>query len=280
MIGSSRWAADYLTPPPDPARRTARPAPLRHRHRLGRASATNCSAAWPTMPATPSARWTSCAKRTTPRSSACWRRISPACRPSRRLADHLSELADIIVQETLRRCAGATLKNRHPRATPKFAVIGYGKLGGKELGYASDLDLVFLYDDPDPDAGEIYARLGQRLNTWLSSQTSAGMLFETDLRLRPNGDSGLLVSSIEAFREYQLEQGLGLGTSGADPRPLLRRRRRPSARRFEAIRMRNPAPAARPRQAARGSPRHAPEDARRHASNSETCSTSSTIPAA
>ncbi len=90
-------------------------------------------------------------------------------------------------------------------STPKFAVISYGKLGGKELGFASDLDLVFLYDDPAPEAGENYGRLGTRLNTWLSAQTAAGQLFETDLRLRPNGDSGLVVSSMESFRKYQLE---------------------------------------------------------------------------
>ena len=91
------------------------------------------------------------------------------------------------------------------RETPAFAVISYGKLGGKELGYASDLDIVYLFDDPAPEAAEIYAKLGTRLNTWLSSRTSAGILFETDLRLRPNGDAGLVVSSIEAFRKYQLE---------------------------------------------------------------------------
>ena len=102
------------------------------------------------------------------------------------------------------RCAWRKLLKRHVE-TPRFAVISYGKLGGKELGYASDLDLVFLFDDPAPEAGEIYARLGTRLNTWLSAHTSAGQLFETDLRLRPNGDSGLVVSSIEAFRQYQLE---------------------------------------------------------------------------
>jgi glutamate-ammonia-ligase adenylyltransferase len=82
-------------------------------------------------------------------------------------------------------------------------VIGYGKLGGKELGYASDLDLIFLYDDPDERAPEIYARLGQRINNWLTSRTSSGVLFDTDLRLRPSGASGLLVSSIAAFEEYQ-----------------------------------------------------------------------------
>ncbi|OHC64428.1 MAG: bifunctional glutamine synthetase adenylyltransferase/deadenyltransferase [Rhodocyclales bacterium RIFCSPLOWO2_02_FULL_63_24] len=120
-----------------------------------------------------------------------------------KLADHLSELADILLDAAI---GGAWRKmpKRHV-ATPRFAVISYGKLGGKELGYASDLDLVFLFDDPAPEAGENYARLATRLNTWLSAQTSAGQLFETDLRLRPNGDSGLVVSSIEAFRQYQLE---------------------------------------------------------------------------
>jgi glutamate-ammonia-ligase adenylyltransferase len=121
-----------------------------------------------------------------------------------RLSDHLTELADTIVQETLP-LVWSKIKNRHC-PTPKFAVIGYGKVGGKELGYASDLDLVYLYADDDQDAPENYTRLGQRLNTWLSSQTSAGILFETDLRLRPNGDSGLLAVSVESFRDYQLSK--------------------------------------------------------------------------
>jgi glutamate-ammonia-ligase adenylyltransferase len=118
------------------------------------------------------------------------------------LSDHLSYLADTLLNETLARC-WAGLKTRH-REEPRFAVIGYGKLGGKELGYASDLDLVFLYDDDDARAQEIYARLAQRLNTWLGTLTPAGILYETDLRLRPDGSSGLLVSSTEAFRDYQL----------------------------------------------------------------------------
>ena len=89
-----------------------------------------------------------------------------------RLSDHLTELADTIVQETLPLC-WKTIKNRHCDS-PRFAVIGYGKMGGKELGYASDLDLVYLFDDDTVDAQETYSRLGQRLNTWLSSQTPAG----------------------------------------------------------------------------------------------------------
>lgn len=121
-----------------------------------------------------------------------------------KLSDHLTELADSIVQETLP-LVWQKIRKRHCE-TPKFAVIGYGKMGGKELGYASDLDLVYLYDDADPDAQENYTRLAQRLNTWLSSQTSAGILFETDLRLRPNGDAGLLAVTVDAFRDYQLKQ--------------------------------------------------------------------------
>lgn len=120
-----------------------------------------------------------------------------------RISDHLSELADIIVQTTMT-LVWPKIRQRH-RETPAFAVIGYGKLGGKELGYASDLDIVFLYDDEAPEAQENYTRLAQRMNTWLSSQTPAGILFETDLRLRPNGDSGLLACTVEAFRDYQLK---------------------------------------------------------------------------
>ncbi|MDX9884357.1 bifunctional [glutamate--ammonia ligase]-adenylyl-L-tyrosine phosphorylase/[glutamate--ammonia-ligase] adenylyltransferase [Thauera sp.] len=120
-----------------------------------------------------------------------------------KLADHLSELADIVLDLTLPLC-WRRIKIRH-RPEPRFSVISYGKLGGKELGYASDLDIVFLFDDDAPEAAEVYTRLAQRTNTWLSSQTAAGQLFDTDLRLRPNGESGLIVTSLEAFRKYQME---------------------------------------------------------------------------
>jgi len=120
-----------------------------------------------------------------------------------RLADDLSDLADVMLQVTLELC-WTQLRVRH-RDEPRFAIVGYGKLGGKELGYASDLDLIFLHEDPDDRAPEIYARLAQRLSRWLTSRTSAGVLFDIDLRLRPQGGSGLLVSSIDAFRRYQRE---------------------------------------------------------------------------
>jgi len=120
-----------------------------------------------------------------------------------RLADDLSDLADVMLQVTLELC-WTQLRVRH-RDAPRFAIVGYGKLGGKELGYASDLDLIFLYEDPDDRAPEIYARLAQRLSRWLTSRTAAGVLFDIDLRLRPEGGSGLLVSSIDAFRRYQRE---------------------------------------------------------------------------
>jgi glutamate-ammonia-ligase adenylyltransferase len=120
-----------------------------------------------------------------------------------RLADHLSELADAVLQVTLE-CVWSQLPGRH-RERPRFAVIGYGKLGGKELGYASDLDIIFLHDEDDGEAQANYQRLAQRLNHWLGTRTAAGVLFDTDLRLRPDGASGLMVSSVDAFRRYQRE---------------------------------------------------------------------------
>jgi glutamate-ammonia-ligase adenylyltransferase len=121
--------------------------------------------------------------------------------PLEQLSDYLSDLAALILAEVIP-LAWAGVRNRH-YPYPKFAIIGYGKLGGRELGYASDLDMVFLYQDDAPDAAVHYARLAQRISTWLSSTTAAGVLYETDLRLRPDGASGLLVSSIEAFSDYQ-----------------------------------------------------------------------------
>lgn len=120
-----------------------------------------------------------------------------------RLSDHLSELADRVLSIALER-AWLQVRQRH-RETPRFAVIAYGRLGGKELGYASDLDLVFIHEDDDAEAQPVYSLLAQRLSGWLSTRTAAGLLFEIDLRLRPNGNAGLLVSSLSAFESYQRE---------------------------------------------------------------------------
>jgi glutamate-ammonia-ligase adenylyltransferase len=119
-----------------------------------------------------------------------------------RLADHLSALADLTLEIAIEQ-VWSELPRRHIGAAPKLAVIAYGKLGGKELGYVSDLDIIFLYDDAHEQAPEVYSRLAQRIIGWLSLRTSAGVLFDTDLELRPSGASGLLVSSIEAFERYQ-----------------------------------------------------------------------------
>lgn len=118
-----------------------------------------------------------------------------------RLADQLSALADAVLQEVIE-LAWRSLATRHTDR-PKFGVIGYGKLGGKELGYDSDLDLVFIFDDPDPDAERVYTRLVRRMMSWLTLQTSSGKLFDVDLRLRPNGESGLVVTPFEMFCRYQ-----------------------------------------------------------------------------
>ena len=132
------------------------------------------------------------------------------------VADDLSALADTTLATTLR-WAWARLKTRH-RAEPGLAVIAYGKLGGKELGYGSDLDVVFLYDDDGGDAEgessegaqraqEIYAAFVRKLITWLTLRTGAGELFDIDTALRPNGNSGLLVTSVAAFERYQVGRG-------------------------------------------------------------------------
>ncbi|WP_119155233.1 bifunctional [glutamate--ammonia ligase]-adenylyl-L-tyrosine phosphorylase/[glutamate--ammonia-ligase] adenylyltransferase [Caldimonas tepidiphila] len=121
------------------------------------------------------------------------------------VADDLSSLADATLECALR-WGWLHLKNRH-REAPAFAVIAYGKLGGKELGYGSDLDVVFLYDDEDERAPEVYAAFVRKVITWLTLRTAAGELFDIDTALRPNGNSGLLVTSVQAFGNYQKGRG-------------------------------------------------------------------------
>ena len=128
-----------------------------------------------------------------------------------RVSDHLSTLADLILQTTFERVWPSVAKKFGiPLVVhPPFAIISYGKLGGKELGYASDLDIIFLYQAEDSDyaAQEIYALLAKRMINWLTAFTSTGSLFEIDTRLRPNGSAGFLVTNAEAFKKYQLREG-------------------------------------------------------------------------
>ncbi len=121
------------------------------------------------------------------------------------VADELSALADATLDCTLS-WAWRHLKTAH-RPDPQFGVIAYGKLGGKELGYGSDLDVVFVYDDPDERAGEIYAAFVRKLINWLTLRTAAGELFDIDTALRPNGNSGMLVTSLASFENYQTGRG-------------------------------------------------------------------------
>jgi len=135
------------------------------------------------------------------------------------VSDHLTELAETILAASIQ-LAWRHLAARHgspvvPGAGSGFAIVGYGKLGGIELGYGSDLDLVFLHAGepgentagPRPVANAVfYTRLAQRLIHVLTAHTPSGVLYEVDTRLRPSGASGLLVSALPAFAEYQLSQ--------------------------------------------------------------------------
>ena len=121
------------------------------------------------------------------------------------VADDLSALADSVLRVTAQWC-WRRLKQRH-RDDPQFAIIGYGKLGGKELGYGSDLDIVFIFDDEDENAPEIYTAWVRKLINWLTVKTGEGDLFEIDTALRPNGNSGLLVTSFKSYADYQQQRG-------------------------------------------------------------------------
>ncbi|HEY4958081.1 MAG TPA: bifunctional [glutamate--ammonia ligase]-adenylyl-L-tyrosine phosphorylase/[glutamate--ammonia-ligase] adenylyltransferase, partial [Caldimonas sp.] len=124
------------------------------------------------------------------------------------VADDLSALADATLCCALS-WAWKHLKTAH-RPEPQLAVIAYGKLGGKELGYGSDLDLVFVYDDAEtePDkAAEVYGAFVRKVIAWLTMRTGAGELFDIDTALRPNGGSGLLVTSMTSFENYQTGRG-------------------------------------------------------------------------
>lgn len=126
----------------------------------------------------------------------------------------LSLLAESLVQAVLH-LSLSEMENRHGRLPgPELAVIGYGSLGARALGFDSDLDLIFLYratdqrsDGERPLSAERYhTGVARRLLSLMSANTSSGRLYSIDARLRPNGRSGLLVSSLEAFHRYQMEE--------------------------------------------------------------------------
>ncbi len=125
------------------------------------------------------------------------------------LSDELSALADLLLDTALVlawRALSPQPGGVDWQPPAGFAIIGYGKLGSKELGYASDLDLVFLCDEQSGIDTVRYAKLAQRLNNWLNAMTAGGVLYETDIRLRPDGEAGLPVSTLSAFRDYQLNR--------------------------------------------------------------------------
>lgn len=139
--------------------------------------------------------------------------------PVMKVSDHLTYLAEAIVDAVISQAwLQVTEKFGEPthlkdRGSKGFAVIGYGKVGGWELGYNSDLDIVFMHDCPasvntdgnkEIDGRQFYLRLAQRIIHIFSTRTASGILYEVDTRLRPSGVSGLLVSPAEAFDEYQM----------------------------------------------------------------------------
>lgn len=139
--------------------------------------------------------------------------------PVMKVSDHLTWLAEVLLEQVLHQSwyyltqkHGFPVNGGEAVLAPQLAIVGYGKSGGWELGYDSDLDLVFIHDaqakghtngQRSIDNLTFYTRLGQRLIHMITSFTSAGRLYEVDMRLRPSGNSGLLVTSLESFKEYQ-----------------------------------------------------------------------------
>ncbi|WP_416885947.1 bifunctional [glutamate--ammonia ligase]-adenylyl-L-tyrosine phosphorylase/[glutamate--ammonia-ligase] adenylyltransferase, partial [Marinospirillum sp.] len=145
-----------------------------------------------------------------------------AQRPLMKVSDYLTFIAEVLLEQVLHFVwRDLTQRYGHPLldtgevAQTGFIVLGYGKLGGIELGYGSDLDLVFLHQghpvqgttgEKSLDSSTFYSRLGQKMIHWLTALTPSGQLYEVDMRLRPSGNAGLLVSSLKAFGEYQRKE--------------------------------------------------------------------------
>ncbi|MDL2286878.1 bifunctional [glutamate--ammonia ligase]-adenylyl-L-tyrosine phosphorylase/[glutamate--ammonia-ligase] adenylyltransferase, partial [Desulfococcaceae bacterium OttesenSCG-928-F15] len=140
--------------------------------------------------------------------------------PLMKISDHLTEIAETVLDlivalsfaELSRRHGRPIAKNGEAMGPESFSIIAYGKFGGLELGYGSDLDMVFIHEDAEGftdseerplSAPQFFTRLGQRILHCLQTHTRAGSLYETDLRLRPDGNSGILVMPVSAFGAYQ-----------------------------------------------------------------------------
>lgn len=142
--------------------------------------------------------------------------------PLMKVSDYLTWLAEAILAEVLALAwrqttvrHGAPARPDGSLCDPGFIIVGYGKMGGLELGHGSDLDLVFIHDadgasetdgERPIDAGQFFTRLGQRIIHLLTAQTNSGQLYDVDMRLRPSGAAGLLVSSLGAFERYQQQE--------------------------------------------------------------------------
>jgi glutamate-ammonia-ligase adenylyltransferase len=113
----------------------------------------------------------------------------------------LSDLAELLLGTVLSRVSARMGLGEHS----PIGVIGYGKLGSREMSYASDTDIVFVYDGTSDEPEADLARLAITANRWITAVTPAGVLYETDFRLRPYGNGGLLVTPFSGFREYQRE---------------------------------------------------------------------------
>lgn len=143
--------------------------------------------------------------------------------PLMKVSDYLTELAEVILDYVMH-LTWRQMVARHGypdgevHALPHFLIVGYGKLGGIELAHGSDLDLVFIHDaspmgstQPQTDQqrsidnASFYVRLGQKIIHILNTQTPSGQLYEVDMRLRPSGNSGMLVTRFSAFEKYQFE---------------------------------------------------------------------------
>jgi len=141
--------------------------------------------------------------------------------PLMKVSDHLTAIAEVVLnkvmkcawQHLLQRYGGPIRHDAGVQRESRFAIIAYGKMGGYELGYGSDLDLVFLHDGDEIDGitdgdqsvphSVFFARLAQRIIHMLRTQTPTGVMYDVDVRLRPSGASGLLVTSIASFAQYQ-----------------------------------------------------------------------------